>query len=119
MWTFNSVQIFVQKHKLNTIQNLARLQPLGMESVYHRFGYISPAHAVSAYVVGETDRNALQYICGIGGQYTLSGPEGIIGVYHLKNFTADRVPCVSQTLRQDLDCDEPLYLCDLELWQGY
>jgi hypothetical protein len=119
MWILNNVRLFVQKHKIGVVQNLARLQPLGMESVYHRFGYVSPAHTVSAYIVGNVDKDALQYICGIGGQYTFSGPEGVVGLYHLKNFTADRVSCISQDLRPDLDCDEPVYLCDFELWQGY
>lgn len=118
-WTLNNIRLFTQKHKIGVVQNLARLQPLGLESVYHRFGYVSPAHAVSAYIVGNTDKDALQYICGIGGQYILSGPEGLVGEYHVKNFNADRVMCIDQTVRPDLPGSSPVYLCDFELWQGY
>ena len=119
MWTLNGTRLFVQKLKVTVTQNLARLQPFGLESVYHWFGYVSPVYNVSAYVVGDTDRWALQYITGIGRQYTFSGPEGTVGIYHVKNMNADRVACTCQTLRPDLDSDSPVYLVDFELWQGY
>jgi len=118
-WYLNNIRIIVQKHKIGVVQNLARLQPFGLESIYHYFGYVSPSHGVSAYVVGDTDRLALQYICGIGGQYLLSGPEGTTTLVHVKNFNADRVMCLNQTIRPDLPGSSPVYLVDFELWQGY
>jgi hypothetical protein len=119
MWTFNGVRIIVTGYNEHVKQLISRLQPLGLESIYHSFGYQSPEYEITAYVVGDTDKFALRYITGIGGQYTLSGPEGTLGIFYLADSKFTRSQEIWQSLRPDLDCEAPVYVATLSLYEGY
>jgi hypothetical protein len=118
-WTFNGVRIFVTGYNEHVKQLLARLQPLGLESIYHYFGYQSPEYEITAYIVGDADKFSLRYITGIGGAYTLSGPEGELGIFDLADLKVTRNNEIWQSLRQDLDCEEPVYTVVMSLYQDY
>jgi hypothetical protein len=119
MWKFNTVQIFVTGYNEHVKQLIARLQPLGLESIYHTFGYQSPEYSIQAYVVGNYDKDLIKYFSGTGLEYTLSGPEGVLGIFYLQDIKITRTTAIHQTIRQDLPDDSPVYQVDLSLYKGY
>jgi hypothetical protein len=114
-WTYNSVRIFTQKITPSIRQIIAKLQPLAGGTVYQTFGYETPNYKVSAYLVGETDRAAIEALAKTGATYALVAPEGAIGNFYLDGVSFDRQMVVCQTIRTDLATTSPVYIVDLEL----
>ena len=117
MWLFNNIRIFVQENTSSDVQTIARLNPLNGGTIHQTFGYEDPTYNVSALVVGETDKDALKALSKTGTTYTLSGPYGVIGSFYVKSVEMDLQPAVYQTIRPDLDCESPIYIVKLELYE--
>lgn len=115
-WTLNSVRIFVQESNLETSQIIPRLQPLSGGTVLQIFGYDSPVNSINAYVVGDTDRDALVALVTTGTTYTLVSPEGSMGSFYVRKVNYKRIPNICQTMRPDLASDAPVYIFDIELY---
>lgn len=116
MWTFNSIRIFVQEHTGDGSQIIPRLQPLSGGTVLQFFGYEDRVHSINAYVVGDTDKDALLALRKTATAYELMSPEGDLGDFYVKKVSFKRIPNICQTLRTDLAEDAPLYIMDLELY---
>ena len=115
-WKYNNIRIFVQENTNEGSQIIPRLQPLSGKTVLQYFGYESPVRNINAYVVGDTDKNALEALYKTGSSYDLTSPMGDLGNFFLHKINAKQIPNVCQTLRIDLASDAPMYLVDLELY---
>ena len=116
-WTLDGIRIFVGESKEDAGQIVPRLQPLSGGTVLQVFGYESDVRTIGAIVVGDTDKDALKALRTTGSTYTLVSPEGTIGDFIVKNVSVNRVPCICQTLRTDLDADSPVYQVEIQLYE--
>lgn len=119
MWKFDNIRIIVTNYDEHVKQLISRLQPLGLESIYHVFGYQSPEYSIQAYIVGDVDKEAIKYRSGTGLTYTLSGPTGALGIFYLDDIKVNRTSAVYQSIRQDLPDDSPVYIVNLSLFKSY
>lgn len=116
-WTLNSIQIFTQDFNEDTNNIIARIQPLSGGTVLHKFGYESTTYNIDAIVVGNTDKNALLAMAQANTAYDLVTPYTTIsGVYLNSAKVSQRLGIISQTIREDLDCDAPVFDVALELY---
>ena len=115
-WTIGGIRIFTQKVSGVSKQIIAELQPLRAGSIYQVFGWEEEKKKLSGYVVGAEDMVHLKSLTQSGdATFELMTPEGDAGDYYIRSVEQDRVMCISQTLRTDLDCDSPVYNVDIEL----
>jgi len=118
MWELDSVRTFVTKFSTGDQQIVARLQPLSGASVHQFFGYESPVLKINAFVVGNTDRDAIRSKVRDGTTHALNyNSSPIFGNLIVKNASFDMKLSICQTLRSDLAEDAPVYECEIELWQ--
>jgi hypothetical protein len=115
-WTLNGIRIFVQENTDEGSQIIPRLQPLDGGTVLQFFGYESIVKSINAYIVGDTDKNALEALYKTGNSYTLNSPMGNLGDYFVKKISPKQIPNTCQTLRPDLASDAPMYTVDIELY---
>lgn len=115
-WTINGIRIFVQESKEDAGQIVPRLQPLSGGTVLQVFGYESDIRTVGAVVVGDADKDAIKALRTTGSTYTLVSPEGSLGSFIVKNVSVNRVKCICQTLRPDLDAEAPVYDVEIQLY---
>ncbi len=115
-WTFDGVRIFVQENTGEGSQIIPRLQPLNGGTVLQFFGYDSLIKTINAYVVGDTDKDALEALYKTGSSYDLTSPMGDLGNFYVHKFNYKQIPNTCQTLRTDLASDAPMYIVDLELY---
>jgi hypothetical protein len=115
MWTLGGVRIFTQEESQNQKQIMPRLQPLAGGTVIQIFGYESPIKALSCKVVGEVDRVAIENMTKDGALHTLVSYEGTVGDFYVSSVSWTRDRTISQTLRPDLDCEDPVYTVQIEL----
>lgn len=115
-WKYNNIRIFVQANDNEASQIVPRLQPLSGKTVLQFFGYESPIKTINAYVVGDTDKQALEALYKTATSYDLTSPMGDFGNFFLHKIHTKQIANVCQTLRPDLASDAPMYLVDLELY---
>lgn len=115
-WELNNIRIFVQEHTGDGTQIIPRLQPLSGGTVLQFFGYESLVRNINAYVVGDTDRDALLALRKTATAYSLNSPMGSLGNHYIKKCAFKQIRNVCQTLRPDLATDAPMYIFDLELF---
>lgn len=117
MWYIDTTRIYVQEFASTDQQILARLQPLSGATIHQIFGYESPILKVKGVIVGDTDRDAIRGMARDGSTHDLDlDTVVVIGSALVHNVTCTRKPTNYQTMRPDLDCDAPVYDCDLELY---
>lgn len=117
MWTYNNIRIFVQTVDGKGSRISARLQPLAGGTVVQFFGHETPTHKLSAFVVGDTDLEALKGMCETTSTSYLLVGDNISANFYLSSISWSRQRTVSQTLRPDLDCDAPVYMVEMELYE--
>jgi len=115
-WTLNSIRIFTQEHDTEGGQIIPRLQPISGGTILQIFGYESEVKNINAYVVGDTDRDALMALRKTGTAYELMSPMGDLGDFYVRKAKYKQIPNICQTLRPDLPEDSPMYLFDFELY---
>jgi len=116
-WTLNSIQIVTQDFDEGTKNIIARIQPLSGGTVLHKFGYESTVYAINAIVVGTTDKDGLLALAQTNTAYTLVTSNGTISnVYVTAVKAKQRLGIVSQTIRNDLACDSPVFDVSIELY---
>jgi len=116
MWSINGIRIFTQENTSDGSQIVPRLQPLSGGTVLQFFGYESEVKTINAYVVGDTDKDALMALRKTATAYSLVSPMGTLGNYYVKKATYKQIPNICQTLRTDLAEDAPMYIFDIELY---
>lgn len=119
-WKFNGTRIYVNKFETSDPQIIARLQPLDTDTVYHVFGWEKEKLQVAGLVVTQTDMDALKALNKTGLSYTLSGPEGAVGTYMVKEVKSSRSDFNWIFLydRPGLDCNAPQFDVSLELYEN-
>lgn len=117
VWKLNNIRIFVQKQGETDKQIIARLQPLSGGTILQVFGYEGRVEKLGCTVVGNTDMDALRALSHTGSSYTLTNYEGTVGSFFVSDVQKDRVQCICQTLRSDLDSDSPVYNVELTLFK--
>lgn len=117
MWYLDTVRIFPQEFTDDTTQEIAALNPLGGGTIHQTFGYADLTKKLSAYIVGFTDKNAIELMRTTGLTYVFSGIWGDLGSYYLKSASIKTTNFICQTLRSDLPDDTPVFLANLELWK--
>ena len=115
-WTLNSIRIFAQENTGDGSQIVPRLQPLSGGTVLQFFGYEDEVRNINAYVVGDTDMNALKALRKTSTAYELISPMGDLGDFYVKKVAYKQIHNICQTLRPDLAEDAPMYIVDLELY---
>lgn len=117
-WSFDGVAIYVQGIDDSGSQIIARLQPVNNKTILQIFGWESDIYSLSSIVVTDADRDALKALRKTGLSYSLSGPEGVIDSFFLKNFKASRTKSVNITIfdRPGLDSTSPVYTVEMELY---
>jgi hypothetical protein len=117
-WTYNSNRFYAQDSDETTSAIAPRLQPLSGGSVIQSFGYDSDIRKIEAIVVGDTIKNALKALANDGMQlHTLVSPEGSLGSWALKSFSARRTDSTCQTIDITQDETAPVYDVSMEFWQ--
>jgi len=117
-WTYNSIRTFVIDLRDDKDQIIARLNPLAGGTTLHFFGYEDRVTKIGCYVVGLTDKNALEALAESGTAYELSTPYGSWGTYYLKHATFQLINAICQTLRPDLEDDAPVFKVDMDLYRN-
>jgi hypothetical protein len=115
MWVIDDVRIFVQKLPEESSQTIARLQPLTGGTVFQTFGYENTIYRVSCIVVGSGDLSRIKSKSRDGLTHVLSGGYGYRKTGYLKSVSAEPRMIISQTIRPDLNCTDPVYDVTLEL----
>lgn len=115
-WYVDSVRTFVDESKEEGGQIIPRLQPLGGSTILQIFGYESIIRNIGGLIVGDTDKNALLAKRTDGNTHTLTGPEGSLGSFYVKNVTISRIHSICQTIRPDLDIDAPVYQFEIQFF---
>lgn len=115
-WYYDTVRIFPQDFTDEGSQEIATLNPLGGGTIHQVFGWSDKTKKLNAYVVGFTDKNAIEALRKTGDTYSVTGPWGDLGDYYLKNVSMKTTNMICQTLRPDLAEDSPVFLASLELW---
>jgi hypothetical protein len=116
MWSLNGIRIFVQENTGDGSQIIPRLQPLDGGTVLQFFGYESEVRSINAFVVGDTDMDALRALRKTSTAYTLISPMRTLGNFYVKKISYKQIPNICQTLRTDLASDAPMYIVDMELY---
>lgn len=118
-WTLNNIRIYAQGYSDATSAIIARLQPVGTKTVHQYFGYESPRLSLRGLVTSTSGVEVLKSYRTTGISYTLSGPEGLIGDFFVKDVRADLQQTVHVTLfdQPSLDPQTPLYTVALELYE--
>lgn len=120
-WVLGSTQITLLEKTDTNGQIIARLQPLASGTVHHIFGYEDQTSKLSALVVGETDKAALASYTTDASAHDLYYTNGFdtddYGDFLVKNISFRREPVVKQSIRQDLNCREPVFNCEIELYR--
>jgi len=116
-WTYNSIRIFTDDLRDDKDQTIARLGPLAGGTTLHFYGWEDRITKVSCYVVGLTDKNALEALTETAASYVLMTPYGSWGSYSLKHASFQLLRAICQTLRPDLSPTSPVFKCDLELYR--
>lgn len=114
-WTINtSIRIFVTEYSRDEKQILARLQPLGIGTVYHTFGYENPVIKISGVVVGVADASSLVALSTNNMAVPLNNGTAL-GNYYVSSVSVAQTHTIYQTLRNDLDCATPTFNFTMEL----
>jgi len=117
MWTLNSIRIFTQDFNENNNNIMARIQPLTNGTVLHKFGYESTVYDLAGIVVGTADKEGLQALARTTSTYDLVTPyETLSGVSVATVKVKQRLGIISQTIRQDLDCESPIFDVSIEIF---
>ena len=115
MWMLDSVRVFTQDLEESAGQIIPRLQPVGGKTVMQLFGYESDIYQAKMKVVGYDDHDAIKAMSKDSATHTLSGYD-FYGVVYVKSFSSTRNKTQFQTIRQDLDCEAPVFDISLELY---
>lgn len=119
-WTFGGTKLVVTKVNDSAVQAIARLQPLASGTLYHHFGYEFLVKKLSAYIVGQTDKNTFINYSRTGDSYALINPAGYtLGDYYIKNVNFDMQSSIFQDFLVDADhdCDDQIFVMDMELFK--
>lgn len=118
-WTFNNVRIYTNRDDDKVAQVIARLQPLTGSTILHIFGNEAEIKSIGGLIATSGDLITLKGLVSTGLSYTLSGPEGIVGDYFVKDFTSKRTTAVNSCFfdRPALPSDVPVYEVGLELFK--
>ena len=116
-WSIGGIRIFVTDGTEEVGQIVAKLQPLSGGTIHQIFGYETATRKLSCYIVGDTNKNAVEALTTSGTTHTLNSPEGALGSFIVEKVSIPRVPCVKQTLdlTGGLTCDSPVYRGDITL----
>ncbi len=115
-WTLGGHRIYVQKSAQNDSQIMPRLQPISGGTVLQSFGYESEVRNVTAIVVGDTIKNALKaFAKDAAASHAFVSPEGSLGNWIVKSFSADRTESTCQTIDETQPEEAPVYNVELEL----
>jgi hypothetical protein len=115
MWVIDDVRIYVQKLPEEGGQTVVRLQPLTGGTVFQTFGYENTVYKVSCVVVGSGDLSRLKSKARDGTTHVLSGAYGYRKTGYIKSISADPRMIISQSIRTDLNCTDPVYDVSLEI----
>jgi len=115
-WYFDTIRIFPQEFTDEGSQEIAALNPLGGGTLHQIFGWSDLTKKLTAYIVGYTDKDAIEARRKTALTYVISGPWGDLGDYYLKNTSIKATNITCQTLRPDLPEDSPVFMASLELW---
>jgi len=118
MWFLDSTRVFAQELPEDGRQQIARLQPLEGPTVHQIFGYESPIFKLNAVVVGQDDIDAIRAMSRDATTHTLSGAWDTIKTVYVAGFSfKPRRNVIWQSVRQDLDCDAPVFDVEIELFE--
>jgi len=117
-WTLNGTRIYAQDFGTGSKSIIARLQTIGGGTTLHTFGYESEIVKISAFVVTDADKTALEALIGTGLSYALVSPEGSLGNFCVStmDFKRQLTNCIVLYDRPGLDPESPFYLMDVELF---
>ena len=123
MWMIDyTYRVYVQEIEEETGQIIPRLQPVDGKTVMQVFGYESDIINVDMKVVGYTDHDAIKALAKDGSTHYISDVasgiplSGYTKEVYIKSFSSKRNKTLFQTMRDDLDCDAPVFDISLELY---
>ncbi len=117
-WYIDGIRLFVQEEQQDDKQIIARLNPVNDATTLQIFGYDDPIIKINAFIVGTGDATLLRNMSKDGVRHSFSYPEiGLIDLLYVNSVSTKRTKSIGQTLRPDLDCEAPVYILDLELYE--
>jgi hypothetical protein len=117
-WTLGGTKIIVTDGNEEANQIVARVQPLDGGTVNQIFGYESPTRKISCYIVGDTNKAAIQAMTTAGTTKALvSSTFGDLGDFIVEKVSFTMQNIISQTLDLTgaLTCESPVYLAEITL----
>jgi hypothetical protein len=118
-WYLNGTRIFVTGVAGGKKNTIARLQPLAGGTVFHYFGYENEVVKINALVVGDTDLSSIRSLAEDSTVYDLVYSGVSASDYrsgYINSIEYEREASVYQTIRQDLDCETPVYSVTIEMY---
>jgi len=115
MWIYNNIRITVVDLKEQFEQILPKLQPIDAGTIYQFFGYINPSFPLQCFVVGKSDKDAIEALAQTGVAYTLSGAGYVYGDFYLEKATFQWMTSYKQTFREDKSSTDLIFKAQLDL----
>lgn len=113
----DSTRVIITDKSVDNKQIIARLQPLASGTVHHIFGYEDKIVKITAKVVGDTDKEAIEAMTRDANTHTLWDDAYNAGSFLVSSATFNQDPTKWQSLRQDLPCDDPVYTTEIVLYK--
>lgn len=106
----------MQSYEISEEPVVARLQPFGDKSIYHRFGRQSRIIHIRGLFAGNTKKENILALSYNNSRYTLDTPWGSIPNLVCAKVSVSALKSTYQTFDFDANCEDPVYEFDMELW---
>lgn len=118
-WKINNTRVYVTGFSISPKPVVAKLQPFGDKSIYHKFGRESPTIQLEGYIAGISKRDtlmALSYNTSPTGVVLTTPFETISGLI-CGSVELSMTNAIYQTFDQDASCTDPVYQFRIEFWK--
>jgi len=115
MWKINNTRIYVTSYSETSKPVVAKLQPFGDKSIYHKFGRESKVYNLQGVIAGVSKKETLLALSYNTGYNVLTTPYTTISGLVCMNIEVNQLPVVYQTFDSDAACTDPVYEFRLEL----
>lgn len=117
MWRINGTRVYVQDFSVSSDPVVARLQPFGNKSIYHKFGRQSAVYNLKGLFAGESKKQAILDLSYNTSLHTLETPWSTISGLVCSKVGIQAIKSSYQTFDKDASCTDQVYEFTLEFWK--
>lgn len=118
MWKINGTRVYVQDFSVASDPVVARLQPFGDKSIYHKFGRQSEVYNLKGLFAGEVKKATILNLSYNNSLHTLETPWATISGLVCAKVNVQAIQSVYQTFDGDASCTDQVYQFDIEFWRN-